>query len=209
MQPRSDASWKPASRTRSPYISYDIPRPRIARRRGSKPATGTASHSPVLDEEGDVAFIIQNTVDVTDLVRLREAASLPFSVRSGAVELIEHAREVEQAHRELLAESDDFRRLFQPGARFLRHPLGNRSRLHLRQRCLFETGRAARHSSALPVREALPEIEGQGFLELLDEVHTQGRERGATGAPVLLQRDLGLALEQRYVDFFLRAHPRS
>jgi len=181
------------------YISYDIPRPE-SQGGGFETRYWTASHSPVLDEEGDVAFIIQNTVDVTDLVRLREAASLPFSVRSGAVELIEHAREVEQAHRELLAESDDFRRLFQQAPGFCAILSGTDHVFTFANDAYLKlVGR--RDIIGLPVREALPEIEGQGFLELLDEVHTQGRERGATGAPVLLQRDLGLALEQRYVDF--------
>lgn len=181
------------------YIPYDIPRPE-SQGGGFETRYWTASHAPVLDEEGDVAFIIQNTVDVTDLVRLREAASLPFSVRSGASELIEHAREVEQAHRELLAESDDFRRLFQQAPGFCAILSGpDHVFTFTNDAYLKLVGR--RDIIGLPVREALPEIEGQGFLELLDEVHTQGRERGATGAPVLLQRDFGLELEQRYVDF--------
>jgi PAS domain S-box-containing protein len=181
------------------YIPYDIPRPE-AQGGGTETRYWTASHSPVLGEDGKVAFIVQNTVDVTDLVRLREAASLPFSARSGASELIEHAREVEEAHRELLAESDDFRSLFQQAPGFIAvlsgpdHVFTFANDAYLRL-----IGR--RDVIGLPVREALPEIEGQGFLEMLDEVHAKGAERGATGASVLLQHGPDEPLEQFYLDF--------
>lgn len=200
---RLAASFNRVLETRKPdtlaYIPYDIPRPE-SQGGGFETRYWTASHSPVLDEEGEVAFIVQNTVDVTDLVRLREAASLPFTVRSGASELIEHAREVEQAHRDLLAESDDFRRLFQQAPGFCAILSGpNNVFTFANDAYLRLVGK--RDIIGLPVREALPEIEGQGFMELLDEVQARAVERGAIGAPVLLQRDTGPELEQRYVDF--------
>ena len=52
-----------------------------------------------------------------------------------------------------------------------------------------------------PVREALPEIAGQGFFELLDEVYATGRTHSAHGAPVTLLRVPGAAPEQRFLDF--------
>ena len=51
----------------------------------------------------------------------------------------------------------------------------------------------------LGVREALPELEGQGFYELLDEVYTTGRPYSAADQPVLLRR--GGAQERVIVDF--------
>jgi PAS domain S-box-containing protein len=52
-----------------------------------------------------------------------------------------------------------------------------------------------------PVREALPEVEGQGFFELLDGVYQSGEPFVGHGVPVALQREPGGALEQRFVDF--------
>ncbi|MGY6709534.1 MAG: sensor histidine kinase [Rhizobiaceae bacterium] len=181
------------------YIPYDIPRPE-AQGGGTETRYWTASHSPVLGEDGKVAFIIQNTVDVTDLVRLREAASLPFSARSGASELIEHAREVEEAHRELLDESDDFRRLFQQAPGFIA-VLSGPDHVFTFANDAYLRLIGGRDVVGLPVREALPEIEGQGFLEMLDEVLSKGEERGATGASVLLQSGHDQPLEQFYLDF--------
>ncbi len=52
-----------------------------------------------------------------------------------------------------------------------------------------------------PIAEALPELEGQGFIELLDEVLETGEPFVATGRPVMVARRSGAAPELRYVDF--------
>ncbi len=51
-----------------------------------------------------------------------------------------------------------------------------------------------------PVKEALPEIEGQGFIELLDRGVKTGETFVGRSMPVTLQRQPGGAVEQRYVD---------
>ena len=51
------------------------------------------------------------------------------------------------------------------------------------------------------VREALPEIEGQGFFELLDEVYATGKPFAGNGIPVLVRREKGGALEERFLNF--------
>lgn len=56
-----------------------------------------------------------------------------------------------------------------------------------------------------PIREALPEIERQGFVELLDEVYRTGEPFVGTDLPVLLQQRPGEAPEERIVDFVYQA----
>jgi PAS domain S-box-containing protein len=51
------------------------------------------------------------------------------------------------------------------------------------------------------VREALPDLEGQGFFELLDDVHRTGEPFVGRGVPVRVQREPGGLLEERFVDF--------
>ena len=53
----------------------------------------------------------------------------------------------------------------------------------------------------LPVREALPEVEGQGFFELLDEVWATGEPRSGLAVPAWLARTAGQAPEEAFVDF--------
>lgn len=50
------------------------------------------------------------------------------------------------------------------------------------------------------VRDALPEVEGQGFYELLDQVYASGEAFRGYAVPVKLQRGHG-ALEERFIDF--------
>jgi PAS domain S-box-containing protein len=52
-----------------------------------------------------------------------------------------------------------------------------------------------------PAREALPEVEGQGFFELLDRVYRTGEPFVGTDKRVMLRRDPRGPLEARYVDF--------
>ncbi|HEY0112423.1 MAG TPA: PAS domain S-box protein [Allosphingosinicella sp.] len=51
------------------------------------------------------------------------------------------------------------------------------------------------------VREALPEVEGQGFFELLDEVYRTGEPFTGRSMAIGLQREPGAAVEERHVDF--------
>jgi PAS domain S-box-containing protein len=52
-----------------------------------------------------------------------------------------------------------------------------------------------------PAREALPEVEGQGFFELLDRVYATGEPFVAAERPVRLQRQPGQPLEERVLEF--------
>lgn len=58
-----------------------------------------------------------------------------------------------------------------------------------------------RHVVGKPVREALPEVEGQGFFELLDGVFETGEAFVGRAAPVKLRRDDHNGVETRFVDF--------
>ena len=51
------------------------------------------------------------------------------------------------------------------------------------------------------VREAFPELQGQGFFELLDQVYRSGEAITRRETPLQLQRVPGAPLEQLYIDF--------
>ncbi len=53
----------------------------------------------------------------------------------------------------------------------------------------------------LPVAEALPEVVGQGFVELLDRVRDAGEVHVGRGTPVLLRRSPADPAERRVLDF--------
>ena len=51
------------------------------------------------------------------------------------------------------------------------------------------------------VREVFPELEGQGFFEILDRAYTTGEPYVSTAAAIDLRREPGGPLERRYLDF--------
>jgi signal transduction histidine kinase len=51
------------------------------------------------------------------------------------------------------------------------------------------------------IREALPELAGQGFFEILDNVYATGQPYFGNEVPVMLQRETNSALEERFVNF--------
>ena len=55
------------------------------------------------------------------------------------------------------------------------------------------------------VREALPEIAGQGFVKLLDRVYRTGESHFGNGVPVQLARQSAQASEERFIDFVYQA----
>lgn len=60
-----------------------------------------------------------------------------------------------------------------------------------------------------PLLEALPELQGQGFVEILDQVKASGRPYIGSEVPVLLKRSAGESPERRYVDFVYQPHQKA
>jgi len=138
-----------------------------------EPTWFTFSYSPVRDETGVIAGMYCAVVEVTEQV------------------LAEKYRN---------EENERFRALFEqaPGIMaVLRGPdhvfeLTNQSYMQLIGHRPI-VGRRA--------REALPEIVGQGFFELLDRVYATGEPFVGHALPVRLQREPDGPLEERYIDF--------
>jgi PAS domain S-box-containing protein len=65
----------------------------------------SATHTPIFDEQGSVAYVLQHTVDVTGLRRLREAAWYPAVTSAGTIQMeagvLERAREVQEKNQSL------------------------------------------------------------------------------------------------------------
>ena len=103
------------------------------------------------------------------------------------------------AERQKAAETERLRRMFDQAPGFMAMLRGPEH--------VFELANAAymqlvghRDVVGKPVRAALPEIEGQGFFELLDNVLASGRPFVGRAMPADLQRTPGAAVERRFVD---------
>jgi signal transduction histidine kinase/ActR/RegA family two-component response regulator len=138
-----------------------------------EPTWFTFSYSPVRDEGGVIAGMYCAVVEVTDQVLAEK-----------------YRNEENERLRGLFAQA--------PGIMaVLRGPehvfeLTNQSYLQLIGHRQIVGKRA---------RDALPEIVGQGFLELLDRVYSTGEPFVGHALPVRLQREPEGPLEERYIDF--------
>ncbi len=98
------------------------------------------------------------------------------------------------------AEMERLRQLLQQAPSFMAVMRGPKHRFELvnpRYRQLI----AHRDVIGLEVRDALPEVEGQGFFELLDTVYATGEPYTGQSVPILLQRTPGGGPEHRFLDF--------
>jgi PAS domain S-box-containing protein len=104
------------------------------------------------------------------------------------------------ANRQLEAETDRLRRMFDQAPGFMALLSGPD---HVLQSINAAYLQLVGHRDVVgkAVREALPEVEGQGFFELLDKVYRSGEAYVGRAVPVELQRSPGAAAERRFCDF--------
>ncbi len=158
----------------------------------------SATHTPIKDGDGKVIFILQHTVDVTELHRLRQAASLDGDLQA-QVGVLNRADAVQGQNRVLGEEREYLRNLFEQAPGFmavLREPehvftIANKAYREL-------VGRSDLIGKT--IRTALPEVANQGFYEILDEVYRSGNPYSANAARILLKRQNDTE-EERFLDF--------
>jgi PAS domain S-box-containing protein len=181
-------------------IHYDIPRPDG---NGFEERFWSATHTPLRDASGAVAYILQHTVDVTELHRLRMAAR-PSHATSGLEAQVEgdvlrRAQAVQEENRSLDAERRYLRRLFEQAPGFMAVLAGPEHRFELANAAYSQLV-GNRDVVGRTVREALPDVTGQGFFELLDNVYSAGRPFVGRALRVSLRQGPGATPEDHYVD---------
>lgn len=153
----------------------------------------TAVHVPLSGPDGTTAYVMQNTVDVTELVRMREATTLPYTSISAATRLIERTRETEAA-------SAEFRRLFQQAPAFFA-VLSGPSHVFTFTSDSYVRLIGGRNVVGQPIAKALPEVIEQGFVDVLDRVYREGHVHAAEGARVMLENEPGRPAQETFLDF--------
>ncbi len=184
-----------------PLIRYDIPRPDGG---GLEERYWSATHTPLLDQSGAVLLILQHTVDVSELHRLRAAAatSAAIATQSAQVEgaVFQHAQRLEEIRRAVTEERNQLRLLFEQAPGFMAVMVG-REHIFTLANAAYARLVGRRQILGKGVREALPEVGAQGFLDLLDQVYASGEPYVGRSVRVLIQANPELPAEERYLDF--------
>lgn len=168
----------------------------------------SATHTPILDAQGKVAWIFQHTVDVSELQALREAHAaaekeqrLPGSSGEAlAAGVLQRANRLQDANRQLDEERRRLSALFDQAPGFMAATTGPK---HVFEMCneAYQQLVGDRSIVGLTVAEALPEVTDQGFIRLLDGVFDSGQPYVGRGTKVTLRRRSGEEVEDRWVDF--------
>jgi signal transduction histidine kinase/DNA-binding response OmpR family regulator len=161
----------------------------------------SASHTPILDESGEVAFILQQTDDVTELHSLRRRSS-PVADASPLLEgtVLRRARVVQEANRVLDAERLQLRRLLEQAPAFAAYLRGPEHVFEIANKAYVElVGRE--DIIGKPVRAALPELEGQPFFDILDRVFATGEAFSGRAMPIRLRLGTAQADRHGFLDF--------
>ncbi|WP_373048374.1 PAS domain-containing protein [Vulgatibacter sp.] len=167
----------------------------------------SATHTPLLDERGEVAFILQHTVNVTELQQLKEAVRQAEEARAHVMPLaqkeagvLHRARQVQDANRILGEERAHLLRLFEQSPGFICFLRGPEHVFEIANNAYLQLV-GHRDVIGKRIRDALPEIVEQGYLTLLDQVFESGRPFVGRGARVTLQAAPHGPLEEFLVDF--------
>ena len=150
----------------------------------------SATHVPIMGPDGTLRYILQHTADITALLTQTADTGRAAILEAG---ILMRANQVQ-------TEIERMRDLFDQAPGFVAILRGPDH--------VFEIANAAyiqlvgdRPLLGLPVREALPEVVEQGFIDLLDEVYRTGQTYVGRAAPVTLRPAPGLPPEERYLDF--------
>lgn len=149
----------------------------------------SATHTPIAGDAGPTDFILQHTVDVTELHNLRA-----WREEMGVVR---RASAVQARNRDLTEESDQLRALFEQAPGFVAVLGGPGHEFRLANRAYRQLV-GQRALVGRNVAQALPEIVEQGFVALLDQVYLTGETYAGHAERVVLDSGSG---GERYLDF--------
>ena len=148
----------------------------------------SCSNLPVRDASGEVVFILQNAQDVTELHNLsatgswtaKDSAASASAPKSGKAEaappissLLDRAERIQALNASLLAESTQLRNIFMQAPSFMCVLRGADYRFELANSA-FVALVGQRELLGRPLREAIPEMTSQVYVELLDTVVRTG-----------------------------------
>ncbi|RAK52592.1 PAS domain-containing sensor histidine kinase [Phenylobacterium deserti] len=146
----------------------------------------TFTYSPLYDEAGQVAGMFCTCVESTGRVvaerRLREIADA-----------------LAESQERLRIQRDRLYALFEEAPGFVAAMDGPEHRFSITN-AAYRQLIGHRDVIGLSAREALPELEGQGFFEILDMVYSLGEPFRGSGMRAAIQQMPGSAPEARYVD---------
>jgi two-component sensor histidine kinase len=162
----------------------------------------SATHTPILNADGEVIYLLQHTMDVTDLKRTPADTAEPVSALDAIVggAVLRRAKVVQEDNLRLERERNRLVEMFMQAPGFVAILSGPRHVFQM-YNAAYQQLIGRRDVSGMAIRDALPELAGQGFYEFLDEVFATGEAYEGQESRVQLQRRPEGPLEDLYLNF--------
>lgn len=170
----------------------------------------SATHTPIKDSEGRVTHILQHTQDVTDTLNLRRLASAldPGDPLEAIHDILgdgayRRAATIQADNRRLAKERTQLLEMLAQAPGFVAILTGPEHRLQrMNVACAELLGH--RDIIGMPIREALPELETQGYHDAMDAVYATGEPFQGRQSPIMLSYPSRDAWDTRYIDFMFQ-----
>ncbi|MEE2849497.1 MAG: HWE histidine kinase domain-containing protein [Pseudomonadota bacterium] len=182
-------------------VRFSMPRVLADGTEGFEERLWSATHTPILNADGEVAMLLQHTTDVTDLapvIRPDEPTTALDAIVGGSV--LRRAQSVQEDNRRLETERNRLVEMFMQAPGFVAILSGPDHRFQMHNDAYSQLI-GHRDIAGKPVRQALPELEGQGFYEFLDSVFATGEPYEGRESAAQLQRKPHGLLETVYLNF--------
>lgn len=166
----------------------------------------SVTHTPIKDAEGRVGHILQHTTDISEFEQLRRqaagmeppgASALDAMVGGG---VFRRALVVHEDNKRLASERDQLLDMFMQAPGFIA-VLSGPSHVFQLHNPAYAQLIGYRDILGKPIREALPELAGQGYYDFLDDVFTTGEPFQGRQSRVELRRSPDGPLEPVFLDF--------
>ena len=171
------------------------------------PRYWSAVHTPVFNAAGEVLFVSQNAIDVTDLYRF-DTSTRKYYLKPDAnavPDIVQMNQPLmhEAMTRILSAERSALQIMFDQAPGFIAVLTGRDHVFEMVNEAFY---RLVGHRTLLgkPALEAQPELAGQGLRQLLDQAFDGGGPLVLHSHRLALQRQPGGPLEERHVDLLLQ-----
>ena len=188
-----------------PVLHYAIPLTDAQGHRAYEDRYWSVIHTPLF-RDGGVAHVLQYAIDVTELEYLRQSAAEAAAPTVHAVDtivggaLLSGARSVQADNARLETERQGLMDLFMQAPGFVAVLTGPDHVFQIHNSAYAQLI-GHRDISGKPIREALPEVQGQGYFEFLNTVYATGEPYEGRASRVQLQRTPDAPLESRFLDF--------
>ena len=188
-----------------PVLQYAIPLTDARGHRVYEDRYWSVVHTPLI-RDGVVTHVLQYAIDITELERLRRSAAeaekpvfRAFDAVVGGA-LLSGARTVQADNVRLETERQGLMDLFMQAPGFVAVLTGPDHVFQIYNGAYAQLI-GQRDISGKPLRDALPEVVDQGFIEFLDRVYATGEPHHGRESQLRLQREPGSPLDTVYLDF--------